>query len=170
MLSRSWPQQPEDEPSGAQRSARKFRLKTRDAGDRAAQSPAKLGGPEHRKQKSALRFPRCQCGLGGGRIILDAIDRLPAEVGGFGDRDDVGTLAEHVLHHGKLVAVIAWLPPAVALATRPGVRDAGPLRLRRLGLRLSGGGHEADQRVAHRHLHRVCRSVVALLVRGTFRT
>jgi len=44
------------------------------------------------------------------------------------------------------------------------VRDAGPLRfLRRLSLRLSGGGHEADQRVAHRHLHRVLGGAIARL-------
>jgi len=111
VLSRSWPQQPEDEPSGAQRSARKFRLKTRDAGDRAAQSPAKLGGPEHRNQKSALRFPRCQCGLGRRGIALDTIHRLSAQVGGLRDRDDVGALAEHVLYGGKLFAVVAGLRP-----------------------------------------------------------
>ena len=65
-------------------------------------------------------------------------------------------MAEHVLHRGKLFAAIAWLAPAVALATGFGVLDAGPLRfLGGFGLRLRGGGHEADQRTVHRYLHRV---------------
>jgi hypothetical protein len=51
---------------------------------------------------------------------------LAAQVGGLGDRDDVGALAKHVLHRGELVAAIAWLPPAVAPATGFGVLDAGP--------------------------------------------
>ena len=71
-------------------------------------------------------FPRCQCGLGGGWIILDAIDRLAAQVGGLRDRDDVGALAKHVLHRGELVAAIAWLPPAVALAAGLGVFTPEP--------------------------------------------
>jgi hypothetical protein len=69
-------------------------------------------------------------------------------------RDDIGALAQHVLHHGKLLAVVARLAATVALAIGLRVFDTSPLGfLGGLCLGLRGRGHERDQRVPDGHLH-----------------
>ena len=61
--------------------------------------------------------PRRQCGLGRRRIILDAIDRLPAQVSGLRDLDDVGVLAEHILDDFQLGVSEARLATVAGLLT-----------------------------------------------------
>ena len=60
-------------------------------------------------------------------IILDAIDDLPAKVRRFRNRDDIGVLAQHVLNHGELLAVVARLASTVVLAIGLCVLNASPL-------------------------------------------
>jgi hypothetical protein len=71
--------------------------------------------------------PKRERCFGRGGIVLDAIDRLSAQVCCLCDRDDIGALAQHVLHRGKLFAAVARFAPAVAFAIGLRVFDTSPL-------------------------------------------
>jgi len=96
----------------------------------------------------SLRSPGRQGALCGSRIILDAVDGLPAELSGLRYFADIRVLTDHVLYETELSSRKAQLAAAISFAVSLGVINTGSLGLfdgfcLRLGRRPLDQGEES---------------------------
>jgi hypothetical protein len=108
--------------------------------------------------QTALQSPSNQRTLSTRRITLDPVDGLSGQASFLRNLRDVHHfLPQHGAHLVELLARVARLTANVgAVATLLGVLNTGSLcSLGSFSLCLSGRGHEGDQSVADRLLHRV---------------